>query len=133
MSRENKPATIRRPGAETKVGGFPFTTMGFKAPPVIRLKLLKEVEEEEGSTSLRGWEGGGGGNGVRQSEAILLTSVRLSPFALFILKHRKTQFLAFIVKKEEVPQPSYLFFFFFFWMSISQLFVDIIFSFLKFL
>jgi hypothetical protein len=66
MSRENKPATIRRPGAETKVGGFPFTTMGFKAPPVIRLKLLKEEEEEEeGSKSLRGWEGG---NGVRQSQ-----------------------------------------------------------------
>lgn len=35
QENENKPATIRRPGAETKVGGFPLTTMGFKAPPVI--------------------------------------------------------------------------------------------------
>lgn len=31
---ENKPATIRRPGAETKVGGSPLTTMGFKASPL---------------------------------------------------------------------------------------------------
>lgn len=66
---ENKPATIRRPGAETKVGGFPLTTMGFKAPPVIWLQLFKEAEQE-GSESLREWEGEGGGNGARQSEAI---------------------------------------------------------------
>lgn len=72
-SSENKPATIRRPGAETKVGGFPFTTMGFK---------FKEEEEELGSKSLRGWEGGGGGNGVRQSEAIAMTSGHLSPTSM---------------------------------------------------
>ena len=30
--KKSKPARILRPGAETKVGGSPLTTMGFKAP-----------------------------------------------------------------------------------------------------
>lgn len=47
----NEPATIRRPGAETKVGGFPQTTIGFKP-------ALNGVNEEEESASLRGCDGG---------------------------------------------------------------------------
>lgn len=45
----NKPATILRPGAETNVGGFPLTTIGFRPP----------LREEE-SDCFRGWEGGRG-------------------------------------------------------------------------
>lgn len=30
-NKKSKPARILRPGAETKVGGSPVTTMGFKA------------------------------------------------------------------------------------------------------
>jgi hypothetical protein len=47
----DKPARIVRPGAETKVGGSPTTTIGFKVLVVLRLLLLllsriKEEEEE---------------------------------------------------------------------------------------
>jgi hypothetical protein len=37
MMTSKLPATIRRPGAETKVGGSPLITIGFKAPPVLLL------------------------------------------------------------------------------------------------
>ncbi|PKH89613.1 hypothetical protein CRG98_049942 [Punica granatum] len=64
---------MRRSGAETKVGGLPVTTMGFK-PPIALLIVLstKEEEEEEVSRSLRGWwkEGCGAGNKFRQREAM---------------------------------------------------------------
>jgi hypothetical protein len=49
----DKPARIVRPGAETKVGGSPTTTIGFKVLVVLRLLLLlllsriKEEEERE--------------------------------------------------------------------------------------
>lgn len=38
-SGQSIPATIRRPGAETKVGGSPFTTMGLKLLPPLSLIL----------------------------------------------------------------------------------------------
>lgn len=70
---EHKPATIRRPGAETKVGGFPLTTKGFKASPLSQTLLLRE-DKEFSTTSLRGGldgeDGGGRGKELRQMEAI---------------------------------------------------------------
>lgn len=67
---KDKPARIVRPGAETKVGGSPITTIGFKLfDDVLRLLWLllmllstsKEEEEEEREVLLRGWEDGESG------------------------------------------------------------------------
>lgn len=71
--KKSKPARILRPGAETKVGGSPLITIGFKAISVLWLLLLlstsKEEEQEtekEVGVSLREWkEGGGIGNELR--------------------------------------------------------------------
>lgn len=73
--QKDKPARILRPGAETKVGGSPLTTIGFKAPALLILLWLLSTtkEEEEEGVSLGGWEeeeeGGGSGNELRQSDA----------------------------------------------------------------
>lgn len=67
------PATIRRPGAETKVGGSPSTTIGFKAAAEaeaaaaaavgwLRLCGVEAVEAQQ-STSLRRRDGEGEGEG----------------------------------------------------------------------
>jgi len=47
-----EPATIRRAGAETKVGGSPLMTIGFRASS-LPLEVLNK-EEEEGSKSFWG-------------------------------------------------------------------------------
>ena len=77
MQQKNKPARILRPGAETKVGGSPLTTMGFKARDVLWLLLLskgkeeeEEEEEREVSVNLGELEDGGTGNEFRQSDAM---------------------------------------------------------------
>lgn len=59
MSKKSIPARILRPGAETKVGGSPLTTIGFKALWWLFLSKTKEEEEEgkeerEVSVGLRG-------------------------------------------------------------------------------
>lgn len=48
----DEPAMIRREGAETKVGGSPLMTIGFRATS-LELEMLKG-EEEEGSRSFWG-------------------------------------------------------------------------------
>lgn len=58
---------MRREGAETKVGGSPLMTIGFRAAS-LELEMLnreEEEEEEEGSTSFWGWEGGRGSKELR--------------------------------------------------------------------
>lgn len=70
QKNRNKPATIRRPGADTKVGGLPLTTIGFDA--VAAAAMLPLLEEEASvSASFLECEEGGRGNEFIQSEAIL--------------------------------------------------------------
>ena len=88
-------------------------------------KFKEEEEEELGSKSLRGWEGGGGGNGVRQSEAIAMTSGHLSPTPMFFYfkTSRNTKVKrSLLSRNQDFPQPvicwyHLLFFFIFFILS----------------
>lgn len=106
MKEEYKPATIRRPGAETKVGGSPLTTMGFKASPLAQpILLLVRDEDNEVSTSLRGWEGGGRGNEFRHSEAIALVldmyHYYYSPWPIIVKKQT-----SLLHGEPKAPRPS---------------------------
>lgn len=59
--RATIPATIRRPGAETKVGGSPLTTIGLKvgAPLLLWLRLcgVEAVEAQQSMGRRRRREG----------------------------------------------------------------------------
>lgn len=92
---KDKPARIVRPGAETKVGGWPITTIGFKLLDVVLRLLLwillllstSKEEEEERVVLLRGWEDGESGTvEFIHSDAIVLIlwwyDIVMFPFTL---------------------------------------------------
>lgn len=62
---------MRRPGADTKVGGFPFTTIGFKLP----VELL--LDEGEGvAAGLSGSLRGGCGRRGKLRQVVIISSYR---------------------------------------------------------
>lgn len=92
---KDKPARIVRPGAETKVGGWPITTIGFKLVDVVLRLLLwillllstSREEEEERVVLFRGWEDGESGTvEFIHSDAIVLIlwwyDIVMFPFTL---------------------------------------------------
>lgn len=64
----NEPATIRRPGAETKVGGLPLMTIGFNGADDEAPLLKLNEEEEVVAVVLEECEGGGRGRELRHSD-----------------------------------------------------------------